>query len=918
MATGTGLPLPKFDANASPISTIDGDRLSSARSWATIAAAGDKISDAAERDIYRHRVAEMAEQENAIERQRIEMREKFQYDPEGFDKNWKALGDGIISKTAPHLVDKVKATLGHKGNATYSTILQQTNNKNDQLAADSINTKLEASKNEVLGHADAGTLHLPAGKAAEAELRAAAAASVNARLMSQERADLTIAEVGSRAYGALHGRQAVDVFRATGGDEKAAVEYLRKNILENTDLQLDPAAKRRAFNAGRAMIREESIGIQKARVDVTQRGREMERALDAGLPVADADLQDMKDEALAVGAAGLHRRLSVKSGVQQATAGRSLPEQAAVVAGRRGMVGAPEQQGAISSAAQRLGIAPRDLAAAISYETGGTFDPNKWGGKGGNHLGLIQFGREERATYGVRPGMTFEQQMGAVENYLRDRGVKPGMGISDIYRTINGGNPNASLNASDGNGTIAQHIERIKAGHYVSADRFFGGAVPTYDMETTKGIQDNLVKDAKRAWPAMQRQMQAGTLPDADDLDAVIQAAALSGDQNWIGQVKEVALANSVYQTTQGRAQLERMFVADQAKQHLSETVHKALVGMYERDNKMLATNQYGYALDKKLTPAIPLDPNSQNGFGQGLAARAHTVQAIARDQRVAPTGVLQPDEIAPIKHALETASNENKLRMFGDMAAVLPESVYQATMEQLGNDTLTQFVGKMVRDRGDLAREILRGEELMKIDKTDKGKPSPVRQAFGNVLGGSLYPSAADQNNVTQAAMALYTARRGGLYDPTDTAGIEKAIEDVTGKIVKQGGQKVAIPIGMTAAQFDNVMSRLTPESLGQFGGAFDRTGRAFDPQFLANRAVLKQLGPGDSNYLVALPDATARDGIAPVITAEGSPLVIDLKELAASTRLAPPTAYQRGVGAFRAGQAERIQEERRAAGVP
>ena len=101
----------------------------------------------------------------------------------------------------------------------------------------------------------------------------------------------------------------------------------------------------------------------------------------------------------------------------------------------------PEVASAIIASAQRLGIDPLHLGTAISYETGGRFDPNLWGGKNNNHLGLIQFGPEERAKYGVKEGQTVPEQMAAVENYLRDRGVKPGMGLMDVYSTINAGQP---------------------------------------------------------------------------------------------------------------------------------------------------------------------------------------------------------------------------------------------------------------------------------------------------------------------------------------------------------------------------------------------------------------------------------------------------------------------------------------------
>jgi hypothetical protein len=62
--------------------------------------------------------------------------------------------------------------------------------------------------------------------------------------------------------------------------------------------------------------------------------------------------------------------------------------------------------------------------------------PNLWGGKGGKYLGLIQFGPEEQAKYGVKPGMSASDQVGSAENFLRDRGVKPGMGLLDISRSL--------------------------------------------------------------------------------------------------------------------------------------------------------------------------------------------------------------------------------------------------------------------------------------------------------------------------------------------------------------------------------------------------------------------------------------------------------------------------------------------------
>jgi len=133
----------------------------------------------------------------------------------------------------------------------------------------------------------------------------------------------------------------------------------------------------------------------------------------------------------------------------------------------------PELASAIIASAKRLGVNPLDVGTAISYETGGKFDPNLWGGKDRNYLGYIQFGPEERAKYGVKEGQSPTEQMGAVENFLRDRGVKPGMGLKDIYSTINAGAPglyNRSDAANGGMpGTVADKVDKQMGPHMENA-----------------------------------------------------------------------------------------------------------------------------------------------------------------------------------------------------------------------------------------------------------------------------------------------------------------------------------------------------------------------------------------------------------------------------------------------------------------
>lgn len=145
----------------------------------------------------------------------------------------------------------------------------------------------------------------------------------------------------------------------------------------------------------------------------------------------------------------------------------------------------PEMKTGIADAAGALGISPVDLATTISYETGGTFDPTKAGPttKWGQHRGLIQFGEPQAKQYGVDWSNPVGSQLGAngaVVAYLRDRGVKPGMGLMDIYSTINAGAPGlydrSDAGAGGAPGTVADKVNNQMAGHRAKAMALFGNA----------------------------------------------------------------------------------------------------------------------------------------------------------------------------------------------------------------------------------------------------------------------------------------------------------------------------------------------------------------------------------------------------------------------------------------------------------
>ena len=137
----------------------------------------------------------------------------------------------------------------------------------------------------------------------------------------------------------------------------------------------------------------------------------------------------------------------------------------------------------IYSTANALGINPIDLATAISYETAGSFDPLRLGPETqfGQHRGLIQFGEPQANQYGVsfetRP-QAISTQLGpgaGIYQYLKAVGIKPGMGLKQIYSAINTGGVNnfdmTDERAGGMPGTVAEKVASM-GDHRKNAQKF--------------------------------------------------------------------------------------------------------------------------------------------------------------------------------------------------------------------------------------------------------------------------------------------------------------------------------------------------------------------------------------------------------------------------------------------------------------
>ena len=150
------------------------------------------------------------------------------------------------------------------------------------------------------------------------------------------------------------------------------------------------------------------------------------------------------------------------------------------------MQGGNKLAAGIIETARAVGVDPVDLATVISYETGGTFDPMQEGPttQWGQHRGLIQFGEPQAQQHGVDWSDPMGSQLGAdgaVASYLQSSGVKPGMGMLDLYSAVNAGAP-GRYGASDANnggapGTVRDKVENQMSGHRQKAEALINNAI---------------------------------------------------------------------------------------------------------------------------------------------------------------------------------------------------------------------------------------------------------------------------------------------------------------------------------------------------------------------------------------------------------------------------------------------------------
>lgn len=485
--------------------------------------------------------------------------------------------------------------------------------------------------------------------------------------------------------------------------------------------------------------------------------------------------------------------------------------------------GAPPMtpQEMIIAGAQARGLDPLDVATAISYETGGRFDPlikgptTQWG----THEGLIQFGDPQGDEYGAvfdqGPDVAMQSQLdpenGAVWKYLDKTGVVPGMGLDNIYSAINAGAP-GRFNASDANnggaaGTVAQKVAGM-GDHRAKAAQFLGGTwTPADGGQATVST------------------MGAPVGSNSDILGLLMQAQADPWAAQQYGPVLE-ALMGSELQTRQQQADPMYQLGLQKSQLELQQMQNPGAPKPIEVGGVLLDPTTYQPIFDSRVQDAPKAGfrmatPEEAKAYGAGAgqfgpdgrfyAADVPQGMTIESDGSggfrmvQGPAGGDKPLTEAQSKDVVFSTRAQGALDALDPVAGELTNRVARAAEY----DPTGLARGAMQSDNFQIAKNA--GDEFLQaLLRKDSG--AAITEGEMALYGSTYLPNPGDNPKLLEqkkAARARAVAAIKAGMNPAQIVAQEKALG-----VAPSGGDMPALPAGVDAETWGH----MTPEEKALF----------------------------------------------------------------------------------------------------
>lgn len=409
---------------------------------------------------------------------------------------------------------------------------------------------------------------------------------------------------------------------------------------------------------------------------------------------------------------------------------------------------------AILDGAKKLGINPNDLAAVISFETGGTFSTNARHPTS-SATGLIQFmeGSDNKAD-GKYFGMTREQfgnllplqQMDHVVSYLKGRGIGPGANVGQIYDAVAGHGYKKGSKAYASNQMWDVNKDGVVAkGEAVTGKRFkqhikdyYGDGVAIAQQSVSQIMQNEVTAAAEQARIAEQqgKERNAIRLEYADEATRIeeqlktdilrISASGFSDNERDIFIADAIDVANTKLAQMQLTHDQEMQY-AQQSEQTDAERIRnqyalerreiQLTVNMDEqlRTAKIDALNQAEQlALDERRY-AFESELRQLTSIGQSdLAAlrQSYVDQRRALDQRTDINGAQKSD----LRNAIAGAQiyDTNQLQKG-------PRDGFNSQKSTMDGTSAEYGLAQQYQSRLDVIQEALKAEVITKQQALDE-----------------------------------------------------------------------------------------------------------------------------------------------------------------------------------------------------
>lgn len=502
-------------------------------------------------------------------------------------------------------------------------------------------------------------------------------------------------------------------------------------------------------------------------------------------------------------------------------------------------VGNDEIRNGIISSANALGIDPVDLATAISYETAGTFDPTKRGPttQWGQHQGFLQFGEPQAKEHGVDWNNPVGSQLGengAVVSYLRKAGVKPGMGMMDIYSAINAGSV-GRYGASDANnggapGTVADKVNNQMAGHREKALALIGQGGATvgepmayYDEVETR--QPAFYPDAQTRPAGDARSTVDAPAPrNAAEAVTAMAGGGMPATSPFVSPFVDPRLQAAAAANQAGASLSDEVAAYEQTPEYAARFPGRAVAPSFpgkQADDTALAALPQGVSVG-----ANPVPPNSQPLANTQIPAEFAGSQQLASAEGGIMNALNAGTPATPQHIAHARTAGQQPVQVAQSAGGVDPR-----LYEILSNDFATPEMKAVART---MLQQQLGEQEAAREEETWRRRQEYERQAAQNDPLYRIKLQQAQTELEGGKKQPLINAGNGNVYDP-------------------------------------NTKEWITPPGASGAAGEFRFSGNSVEAQALNGLMDSKQLTPDQAQQLGAGKTITGPNGEIIFLTPQG-----------------------------------------------